>query len=87
VHARSCENCGIKQVAVPWARPDSGFMLLFKALIMAMVQAMPVAVVARMVNEWDTRLWRVIYHYVDEARERSLASPSTRRHRGAATIM
>jgi transposase len=82
LHARlprvACEKCGIKQVAVPWARPDSGFTLLFEALIMAMVQAMPVAVVARMVNEWDTRLWRVMHHYVDEARERADHSDVTR---------
>ena len=38
---------------------------------MAMVQAMPVAVVARMVEEWDTRLWRVIQHYVEAARGRA----------------
>src|SRR5437870_5725399 len=61
LHARvprvSCKGCGIKQVLVPWARPDSGFTLLFEALVMAMVQAMPVAVVARMIDEWDTRLW------------------------------
>ena len=56
---------------MPWARPDSGFTLLFEALIMAMVQAMPVAVVARMINEWDTRLWRVIHHYVGQARQRA----------------
>jgi hypothetical protein len=37
---------------------------------MAMVQAMPVAVVARMVEEWDTRLWRVIHHYVETALDR-----------------
>jgi transposase len=75
LHARlprvTCERCGIKQAAVPWARPDSGFTLLFEALIMAMVQAMPVAVVARMINEWDTRLWRVIHHYVGQARQRA----------------
>jgi transposase len=35
-----------------------------------MVQVMPVAVVARMVDEWDTRLWRVIHHYVEAARAR-----------------
>jgi len=67
----SCQSCGIKQVSVPWARPDSGFTLLFEALIMAMVQAMPVAVVARMVDEWDTRLWRIIHHYVEAARHRA----------------
>src|SRR5258708_40025371 len=38
---------------------------------MAMVQAMPVAVVARMIDEWDTKLWRVIHHYVEAARERA----------------
>jgi transposase len=66
----SCKGCGIKQASVPWARLDSGFTLLFEALVMAMVQAMPVAVVARMVEEWDTRLWRVIHHYVEAARDR-----------------
>ena len=72
LHARvprvTCKECGIKQVPVPWARSDSGFTLLFEALVMAMAQAMPVAVVARMVDEWDTRLWRIIHHYVAAAR-------------------
>lgn len=75
LHARvprvTCKRCGIKQVTVPWARSDSGFTLLFEALIMAMVQAMPVAVLARMIDEWDTRLWRVIHHYVEKARDRA----------------
>jgi len=75
LHARvprvTCKGCGIKQVTVPWARPDSGFTLLFEALVMTMVQAMPVAVVARIVGEWDTRLWRIIHHYVEAARERA----------------
>ena len=75
LHARvprvTCKSCGIKQVSVPWARADSGFTLLFEALVMAMVQAMPVAVVARMVDEWDTRLWRIIHHYVERARARA----------------
>jgi transposase len=75
LHARvprvTCKGCGIKQVSVPWARSDSGFTLLFEALVMAMVQAMPVAVVARMIDEWDTRLWRVIHHYVEAARDRA----------------
>lgn len=75
LHARvprvTCTGCGIRQVSVPWARSDSGFTLLFEALVMAMVQAMPVAVVARMIDEWDTRLWRVIHHYVEAARDRA----------------
>lgn len=75
LHARvprvTCKGCGVKQASVPWARPGSGFTLLFEALIMAMVQAMPVAVVERMIDEWDTRLWRVIHHYVEQARARA----------------
>ena len=61
-----CEQCGVKKVGVPWARPGSGFTLLFEAMIMAMVPAMPVKAVARMVGEHDTRLWRVIHHYGPE---------------------
>jgi transposase len=73
-----CEHCGVKKVGVPWARPGSGFTLLFEAMIMAMVPAMPVKAVARMVGEHDTRLWRVIHHYVDKARAASDASGVTR---------
>ena len=72
LHARvprvSCEACGVKLVEVPWARSGSGFTLLFEALILALVKSMPVAAVARLVGETDTRLWRVLHHYVDEAR-------------------
>jgi transposase len=73
-----CETCGIRQVNVPWARPDSGFTLLFEAMVMTMVSAMPVAAVARIVDEHDTRLWRVVHHYVDEGRGRADASEVTR---------
>jgi transposase len=72
LHARvprvKCEGCGVKQVGVPWARSGSGFTLLFEALVLAMAKAMPVAAVARLVREQDTRLWRVIQHYVERAR-------------------
>jgi transposase len=43
-----------------------------------MVSAMPVKTVARMVGEHDTRLWRVLHHYVDQARARTVASDVTR---------
>ena len=72
-----CEHCGVKKIGVPWARPGSGFTLLFEAMIMTMVPAMPVKAVARMVGEHDTRLWRVIHHYVDEARENADAAGVT----------
>jgi hypothetical protein len=55
---------------VPWSRDGSGFTLLFEAHVMDLIPAMPVAAAARMVGEHDTRLWRIIHHYVDAARAR-----------------
>ena len=43
----NCKDCGVKKVGGSWARPDSGFTLLFEAMIMSMVTAMPVKAVAR----------------------------------------
>ncbi len=45
---------------------------------MTMLSAMPVNTVARMVDEHDTRLWRVLHHYVEQARARTDASDVTR---------
>ena len=73
LHARvprvNCEHgCGIKKIGVPWARPGSGFTLLFEALLLTLCKGMPVASVAALINEHDTRIWRVIGHYVAAAR-------------------
>ena len=65
----SCKKCGIKTFEVPWARSGSGFTLLFEALIMLMAKAMPVKSIADIVKEHDTRLWRVLDHYVDASRQ------------------
>ena len=71
LHARvariDCTDCGVRLVNVPWARPGSGFTLLFEAFVMILVKGMPVAAAARLVGEHDTRLWRVIRHYVETA--------------------
>lgn len=64
-----CPEHGVKQVEVPWARPGSGFTLLFEAFVLALAKQMPVAAVGRLVGEHDTRLWSVLHHYVEEARE------------------
>jgi transposase len=63
-----CEKCGVKQVKVPWARKSSGFTLLMDSLIVLMAQHMPVKTVADLIGEHDTRIWRVLGHYVQEAR-------------------
>ena len=64
-----CPEHKVRQVALPWARPQSGFTLLFEALIMVMVKEMPVATLAGLIGEHDTRVWRVVHHYVDRAVE------------------
>ncbi|MBX6365718.1 MAG: ISL3 family transposase [Gemmatimonadetes bacterium] len=63
-----CERCGVKLVEVPWARHGSGFTLLFEAMVLALVKEMPVRAVARLVGEHDTRIGRVVHHYVERAR-------------------
>ncbi len=75
-----CGRCGVLQVALPWARPGSGFTLLFEAFIMILAQAMPVKRIAELIGEHDTRLWRVLEHYVERAREQ--ADYSALRHLG-----
>jgi transposase len=63
-----CEACGVRQVRVPWAREGIRMTLRFEALVMRLVRDMPVNAAARLVGEHDTRLWRVIHHYVETAR-------------------
>jgi len=65
-----CDDCGIHQCKVPWARKQSGFTLLMDALIMLLAQSMPISKVAEMIGEHDTRIWRVVEHYVEEARSK-----------------
>jgi transposase len=73
LHARlprvRCPEHGVRQVSVPWARPGSGFTLLFEALVLSFAAAMPMAKVAAMTREHDTRIWRVVEHHVHAARD------------------
>jgi transposase len=66
----NCPKCGVRLIDnLPWARRDSGFTLLFEAMIMTLVKSMPVKTLAAFVGEHDTRLWRILHHYVDQGRE------------------
>jgi transposase len=69
LHARlprtRCPACGVRTVLVPWARPECGFTLLFEALVLLLARQMPPAALARELQEHDTRLWRIIAHYVE----------------------
>lgn len=73
LHARLlrvvCPAHGTRRISVPWARAGSGFTLLFEALLLEFAPHMPVAAIARMAAEHDTRIWRVLEHYVEAARE------------------
>ncbi len=66
-----CSQCGIRVVDVPWSRSGSGFTLLFEAMIMTLAKVMPVKAIGSFVNEHDTRLWRIIHHYVDKGRSKA----------------
>lgn len=76
LHARQprvkCPEHGVKTVALPWARPGSGFTLLMEAFVVLLVQSgMTARQAARLLGEHDTRIWRVLGHYVVEARQRA----------------
>ena len=60
----------VVQVEVPWARPGSGFTLLFEAWVLLLCGEMPVQETGRLLREQDTRLWRVIQHYVEQAQKK-----------------
>ena len=74
LHARvprvRCGEHGVRLVAVPWARPGSGFTMLFEALVLTFAKAMPMSKVAASVREHDTLIWRVVEHHVSAARAR-----------------
>src|SRR5680860_457008 len=72
LHARvprvRCAEHGVHLVNVPWARPGSGFTLLFEVAMLTYAKQMPIAPLAKMAREHDTRIWRVIEHHVNTAR-------------------
>lgn len=73
IHCRtprvSCEEHGVRLIEVPWAAPGSGFTLLFEALVLELAKTMPVSKMAMILQENDTRIWRIIRRYVDNARK------------------
>ncbi len=61
---------GIETVQVPWSREGSGFTLLYEATCLLFVEnEMPVKKASKMLRLTDTRLWRIIAHWVNKARE------------------
>ena len=76
LHARrpriKCPEHGVKTAALPWTRAGSGFTLLMESYIVLLMQSgMTAAQVGRLIDEHDTRVWRILEHYVQEARRRA----------------
>jgi len=65
-----CPDHGVLRIAVPWARPDSGFTLLFEQAALLLMREMPVSAAARITGVTDQRLWRILQFYVGQAIER-----------------
>jgi len=65
----ACGACGkTTQVAVPWARPGSGFTAAFEALALTLCRDLPVRQAALLLRCADKQLWRRIEFYVQQAR-------------------
>ena len=64
----TCPEHGVRTVPAPWARPGGGFTLLFEAWAVEMARRLPAGTLAGQLDETDTRLWRSVARYVDEAR-------------------
>jgi transposase len=62
-----CPEHGVLRINVPWARPGSGFTLLFEQAVLTLMREMPVAAAARVADVTDKRLWRVLEFYVGRA--------------------
>ncbi|MGO8962385.1 MAG: ISL3 family transposase [Mycobacterium sp.] len=65
-----CPEHGVLRINVPWARPDSGFTLLFEQVALLLMREMPVSAAARFIGVTDQRLWRILQFYVRQAIER-----------------
>lgn len=57
----------VRTVEVPWARPGSGFTLLFEALAVLLATEMSMSAAGEYLDEHDTRLWRAVGHHVAAA--------------------
>ena len=64
-----CAKCGVKVIDVPWAPFGGRFTLLFMAYVVVLSRDMPIAAVARLVKEHDTRIWRLLDQVVEWGRE------------------
>jgi len=69
----------VRTVEVPWARPGSGFTLLFEALALALIEReMPVNRVAEVLKVNPQRVWTVFNYWINKAKAADDPSAVTR---------
>jgi transposase len=61
-------NGKVKLYPMPWEGQNSGFTLLFEALVLQLCKAMPVNQVGALINEYDDKIWRMLDKYIEKAR-------------------
>ena len=59
----------VKLLPMSWQGQNSGFTMLFEALVLQLCKAMPVNQVGELISESDDKLWRMLDKYIDMARE------------------
>lgn len=59
----------IRQVYAPWEGHAAGFTLMFEAFIIELIKLMPVHQVAKLINVYDNKLWKLMQTYVDICRD------------------
>ena len=62
-----CDNCGVHLFVPEWGRIQSGFTMLFEAFILTLAREMPISKIAEIVDENDTRIWRIVSAHVKKA--------------------
>jgi transposase len=50
-----------------WSRKQSGFTVLFEALVMTLSKATPISKIGELVGETDARIWRIVRGHVERA--------------------
>jgi transposase len=73
-----CEAHGVRTVAMPWARPGSGFTLEYELRVLDLARQMPVHALAGTLGVSDHRLWRVVHHWASILR-RNVSMQNVRR--------
>jgi len=62
-----CDDCGVHLFVPEWGRTQSGFTMLFEAFVLTLAREMPISKIAEIVDEHDTRIWRIVASHVKKA--------------------